>query len=559
MRPHAPSVTPFIAPKSRIELSMAINDAPVHIVKRTAGKSIRYDVDVEGRPMEFTTATSAEKWLSTVAPSPELFYSTVYLDSRRPSMAFHAPANRFDMISALLGLDAFDRVRDHLQLVRTTMRKDAESIDAMQSRRNALADEMADLQDLVGPMRIEDIVKMRKAVEKDASRRMLAKDLIRRASKIPEADRVSMHRDDVDATRRRAHRMMDEDRARDAYTTWRARWQHFLEARGNATVEMATIDPPAEGERDRLVSTLAIASAARNLVRRMQGTEIQDRCPHCGEWIPLRNMLASWVSRFMPTSHRHARQRIKEIDRYVTLRKDATAVIRSERPRRLFGKGSGNGAQLMRRVHRAIQWMKILADSRRYGVNLDHLPPAERIEDLIQLEVSARRLLDIKKEMAALDQRIPPAADDCQKDAGHGRDGLRLRPVRTQASGVRRTRASHRGGAERRVPHHGQEYAVHPGSRSAGLSYLLRGSAAARHIRRAQPVGCGKPVLHRVLFDCAAAAHQGGRTIQFADTGRDVGELGCSDDGPLRERFAAGTSLHRTACDCCDAVPREFS
>ena len=396
----------FYRPKSRVELSLALNDAPIHIVKRAVGKSIRYDVDVEGQPMEFTTATSAEKWLSTIAPSPELFYSTVYLDSRRPGMAFHAPANRFDMISALMGLDAFDRVRDHLQQVRTEIRKGTESIEALQSRMDEMADEMADLEDMVGPMTIDQIMSMRKMAEKAASRRMLAKDLIQRASGIPEVDRIPMRQEDVKEMRQRASKMMDEDRARDAYSTWRQRFQRHLESRGNAVVEMAAIDPPAEGERDRLVSNLAIASATQNLIRRMRGTDIQDRCPHCEEWIPLRHMLASWVSRFMPTSHKHARKRIAEVDRYTELHKEVTATIRSERPRRLFGKISGKGALLMRRVQRATKWMKILADSRRYGVDLNLPPTAERVEDMVQLEVAARRLIDLKKDMAALKDRI---------------------------------------------------------------------------------------------------------------------------------------------------------
>lgn len=87
------------------------------IQKYLAGRSIKYNISKNDKELKHNTPTAGEAWLEENFPlTEEQFYSTVYLDSRRPNLSLvGSGANRFKFFSDLFDLDKYDAVREHFK------------------------------------------------------------------------------------------------------------------------------------------------------------------------------------------------------------------------------------------------------------------------------------------------------------------------------------------------------------------------------------------------------------------------------------------------------------
>ena len=103
---------------SSIEWELSIDDDQYHLVKSAnAKRTIKWKILKNGEDLKPRTATVAEGMVNELLPlTEEQFYSTVYLDSRRPSVVINGTATeRQHYLSALFNLESFDGIRAYFR------------------------------------------------------------------------------------------------------------------------------------------------------------------------------------------------------------------------------------------------------------------------------------------------------------------------------------------------------------------------------------------------------------------------------------------------------------
>ena len=104
-------------PTSSLKWRMSVGSDTYDIEKARKGKSARYQILRNDEDMQCGTIASAEAVIADIFPlSEEEFYSTVYLDSRRPSTVLYGtPIQRQTYLADLFQLHGFAEMRAHFQ------------------------------------------------------------------------------------------------------------------------------------------------------------------------------------------------------------------------------------------------------------------------------------------------------------------------------------------------------------------------------------------------------------------------------------------------------------
>lgn len=117
------------------------------IKKFLKGQSLRYDITHNGKSLEAHTEGAGKDWLSTFFPiTVEQFYSTVYLDSRRPlTLALGSDAQRFEFFNNLFRLDAYDEAQEMFKAVKGELAAQQTELTLTHASIAELTETLADL------------------------------------------------------------------------------------------------------------------------------------------------------------------------------------------------------------------------------------------------------------------------------------------------------------------------------------------------------------------------------------------------------------------------------
>ena len=99
--------------EASVEWSLSDGGSDWTFKKARQGKSIKWTGSRDGEPLLFRTSTQAEQAAASVFDfNDEEFYSTVYLDSRRPSPIMHGTgAARHSLVTELFRLEGYSKLR----------------------------------------------------------------------------------------------------------------------------------------------------------------------------------------------------------------------------------------------------------------------------------------------------------------------------------------------------------------------------------------------------------------------------------------------------------------
>lgn len=100
---------------TEVSLQLGVGERVYHINKAMPKSSIKWDILEDGTPMNHPTATKAEDFVASLCPLNEQeFFSTVYLDSRRPNtMHVGTASERFNYFSDLFRLHDYDNIKKY--------------------------------------------------------------------------------------------------------------------------------------------------------------------------------------------------------------------------------------------------------------------------------------------------------------------------------------------------------------------------------------------------------------------------------------------------------------
>ncbi|QJT71201.1 hypothetical protein GR11A_00164 [Vibrio phage vB_VcorM_GR11A] len=110
------------------------------LTKAMPKSSVKWDILEDGKEMKHPTSTKAENFAQSLCPLNEQeFFSTVYLDSRRPNtMHVGTSSERFNFFSDLFRLHDYDNIKKYF----STRIKE---LDEARIKRDALVEQMADV------------------------------------------------------------------------------------------------------------------------------------------------------------------------------------------------------------------------------------------------------------------------------------------------------------------------------------------------------------------------------------------------------------------------------
>ena len=171
-------------------LDFSIGEDKYSIRKYLKNKTLKLGATCNGKDLEFTTNTEAEKWFNKIFPiSEELFYATVYLSTNRPSpLVIGTNTDRFDFICKLFGLDHYDKVR-HLLLKKVAKLKEKNIIfKEHKSRLGSLKIKKQDINEKLKNINIQTIDKDIKILEEKQSLYKEVKTIIDLSNKVKKTD-----------------------------------------------------------------------------------------------------------------------------------------------------------------------------------------------------------------------------------------------------------------------------------------------------------------------------------------------------------------------------------
>ena len=134
------------SPNSRMEWEIENHEGNWRFAKYRQGKAIKWDVSLNGEPLLFKTATQAEQAAAKVFDfNDEEFYSTVYLDSRRPNPVLHGTGTaRQAFLSGLFRLEGYASIKSwFVERLKDARAKEA----AMRELEDAVRDVSSDAKD----------------------------------------------------------------------------------------------------------------------------------------------------------------------------------------------------------------------------------------------------------------------------------------------------------------------------------------------------------------------------------------------------------------------------
>ena len=135
------------SPNSRMEWEIENPEGNWRFAKYRQGKAIKWDVSLNGEPLLFKTATQAEQAAAKVFDfNDEEFYSTVYLDSRRPNPVLHGTGTaRQAFLSGLFRLEGYAAIKSwFVERLKDARAKEA----AMRELEDAVRDVSGDAKDV---------------------------------------------------------------------------------------------------------------------------------------------------------------------------------------------------------------------------------------------------------------------------------------------------------------------------------------------------------------------------------------------------------------------------
>ena len=175
----------FYRKGSNLNLHFDIDNTKYSISKYIQGQSLRYDVHKNGEPLEFTTARAAEEWMASFAITEEQFYTTVYMDSRRPVLTMLGQGSqRFQFFSDLFRLESFDNIRMALETGKAAIRDERAVLVAQEQELSELKGTIEDLRESLKKWSAETIVEVEEHLNSIREWQSLLKVLQRKAEEL---------------------------------------------------------------------------------------------------------------------------------------------------------------------------------------------------------------------------------------------------------------------------------------------------------------------------------------------------------------------------------------
>ena len=267
----------FYRKDSSIRLRMQYDGRDLDVSKISCKNVLRYDIKEDGEDKGFSTAKAAEDWLSSIVPSEERFYTTVYLDSRRPMPLLTASGhNRFQIFSDLFDLSLYDTMKAALDTRRTEMKGVLAAKKRMEQDTCELRERMRDVQkQLEGRDRawLRKHVKAYRKAQSDLSnvRRLVRiRDALLSKGSLVRMDRTGDMRKEYDDLVR-SKTLYDEYAA-----TVEERGRRLAKVEGIRKI-LSGIPPPGDGEQRTLRKVLAKHVKARKRLSVMRDMRAPER------------------------------------------------------------------------------------------------------------------------------------------------------------------------------------------------------------------------------------------------------------------------------------------
>ena len=170
------SAASFMQPKSTIKLDMVLQDRPTRIKQYMQGKSVKYDITIEGKKQKVRTPTQMRTEVTKLfSLSEQICYSTVLISTLRPPILWQGTsAQRYDFFEDIAELHYYD----------TMASKISKKISEIKVQEKLIAPWLADLDDLrkiyTGPDQIKSIKRQIKILKIEREK---LREKVRRSSK----------------------------------------------------------------------------------------------------------------------------------------------------------------------------------------------------------------------------------------------------------------------------------------------------------------------------------------------------------------------------------------
>jgi vacuolar-type H+-ATPase subunit I/STV1 len=101
----------FLPPKSKVVQTYKIGKQEVVLTQALKGKSVHYDINIDGKPLQSRTATQMREAVTSLMPmSDAVFYSTVMVSPLRPPLLWlGSSAKRYDFFEEIADIGYYDK------------------------------------------------------------------------------------------------------------------------------------------------------------------------------------------------------------------------------------------------------------------------------------------------------------------------------------------------------------------------------------------------------------------------------------------------------------------
>ena len=300
----------FYRKGSQINLCFGIDNKNYSITKYIQGQALRYDVHVDGNPLEFTNARAAEEWMASFAISEEQFYTTVYIDSRRPVLTMLGQGSqRFQFFSDLFRLESFDNIRTALEAGKSALRDEQVILAAQERELSELKCTIENLRESLKEWSAETIVDVEKHLNSVREWQSLLKVLRRKAEELTKKgyDKIPYSPKKYAVLKQKVADLEMQTILFHEYSTQAKKAVKAQREIDNLKRQIATIPEEGTGEKAKLNAILdhdqRIVKKESSIVKDLSELRYQrDRTPTVDE-IEIQKLLAKYRSEYDRLAH----------------------------------------------------------------------------------------------------------------------------------------------------------------------------------------------------------------------------------------------------------------